>query len=117
MTVGRCCGPALSGAAAAVTAEALMRSRYSAYLIGNTDYLLSTWHPDTRPASLVLDDAQRWIGLTIKSVTAGSERDTEGTVEFIARFKIHGRGHRLHERSRFVREQGLWFYRDGRLDP
>ena len=116
VTVGRCCGPALSRAATAVTAEALMRSRYSAYLIGDADYLLSTWHPATRPASLILDEAQRWIGLTIKSVTAGSERDTEGAVEFVARFKIHGRGQRLHERSRFVREQGLWFYREGKQD-
>jgi SEC-C motif domain protein len=114
-TVGRCCGPLLSRAATAVTAEALMRSRYSAYVIGDADYLLATWHPATRPNALDLDDARRWLGLTIKARDHGTEQDVEGHVEFVARFKIDGRGHRLHERSRFVREQGLWFYRDGGL--
>lgn len=114
-TVGRCCGPVLSRAATAVTAEALMRSRYSAYVIGDTDYLLATWHPATRPAALELERARHWLGLTVKTVAAGDEQDTEGMVEFVARFKIDGRGHRLHECSRFVREQGLWFYRDGVL--
>jgi len=119
-TVGRCCGPALSRAATAVTAEALMRSRYSAHVIGDADYLLATWHPDTRPADTVpaaldLEAGRQWLGLTIKAVARGSEADLDGEVEFVARFKINGRGHRLHERSRFVREQGLWFYRDGEL--
>jgi SEC-C motif domain protein len=112
-TVGRCCGSVLSRAATAVTAEALMRSRYSAYVIGDTDYLLASWHPDTRPGFLDLDDARRWLGLTIKAVEGGSEADVEGTVTFVARFKSHGRGHRLCECSRFVREQGVWLYRDG----
>jgi SEC-C motif domain protein len=114
-TVGRCCGPVLCRAATAVTAEALMRSRYSAYVIGDADYLLATWHPDTRPGTLDLEDQRRWLGLTVKAVERGSEADVDGLVEFVARFKVDGRGHRLHERSRFVREQGLWFYRDGVL--
>ena len=111
--VFRCCGPLLSRTVTATSSEALMRSRYAAYVLRDTDYLMATWHPHTRPASLDLDPAQRWLGLSINSVSAGGEHDTEGTVEFVARFKVHGRGHRLHERSRFVREQGLWFYWDG----
>lgn len=108
-----CCQPYLSGKAPAPTAEALMRSRYSAYVLDNADYLLASWHPDTRPASLNLDGKQNWLGLKIRRAELGGAEDSEGLVEFVARFKIAGRGHRLHEISRFQRLDGRWFYLDG----
>jgi SEC-C motif-containing protein len=78
-------------------------------------YLMETWHASTRPASLDLDQepATRWLGLEILASVAGSDNDPTGTVEFVARFKIGGRAARLHEVSRFVRQDGRWFYVDG----
>jgi SEC-C motif-containing protein len=92
-------------------AEQLMRSRYSAYVLGLRDYLHATWHPRTRPAEEDLqgDDA-RWLGLEVRSA---QEHGDEATVEFMARYRVAGRGHRLHETSRFLREDGRWFYLDG----
>ncbi|AOF82396.1 hypothetical protein BSY238_1646 [Methyloversatilis sp. RAC08] len=89
-----------------------MRSRYSAYVLGLTDYLLATWHPTTRPAALMPDEAGlKWLGLDVRRCAM---QDTDhGTVEFVARSKLGGRAHRLHETSRFVRENGRWFYLDG----
>jgi len=89
-----------------------MRSRYSAYVLRLEPYLLATWHASTRPASLDLaDDTARWLGLEIR------RHDVTGTdravVEFVARYRIAGRAQRLHEISRFVREDGRWFYVDG----
>lgn len=108
-----CCGRYLEGGATAPTAAALMRSRYTAFALGQADYLLATWHPQTRPSRVRLDPQQRWIGLSIKDTEAGLETDTRGKVEFVARFKIDGKGHRLHERSRFERIDGSWYYLDG----
>ena len=105
--------PCHSGAAPAPTAEALMRSRYSAFVACDADYLLASWHPDTRPSRVRFDPEQRWLGLSIKDTDAGSENDTEGVVEFVARFKVQGRGHRQRERSRFERIEGRWYYLDG----
>ena len=108
-----CCGPALDAGVPAPSAEALMRSRYVAYTLNRTDYLLATWHPRTRPARIDPDRAPvRWLGLKIKRVAAGTAEDREGIVEFVARYKINGRGHRLHETSRFLQEAGRWFYLD-----
>lgn len=92
-----------------------MRSRYAAYVLGDTEYLRATWHPTTRPATVTTDPAQRWLGLKIYDTVSGGEADEQGEVEFAARFKIGGRGHRLRERSRFVKEAGRWFYLDGEL--
>lgn len=109
----RCCATYLVGAVPAPTAEALMRSRYSAYSLGCEAYLLMTWHASTRPASLALDTEPRprWIGLEIRRHEVQS--DDHATVEFIARYRVGGRAYRLHEASRFVREDGRWFYVDG----
>jgi len=93
-------------------AESLMRSRYAAYVLEKYDYLLATWHPDTRPASLG-GTALRWIGLEIVQAVAGGAQDDAGEVEFIAAYVDNGKGSRLHETSRFVRENGWWFYVDG----
>ena len=109
----QCCGPLLRGEKPAPTAEALMRSRYTAYVLANADYLLASWHPHTRPPDLKLDNEQKWLGLKIRKTVAGLASDCEGVVEFIARFKVNGRGHKLHETSRFVRWQGCWVYVDG----
>jgi SEC-C motif domain protein len=111
-----CCGRFIDGDAIAETAEELMRSRYTAYVLGRESYLLATWHADTRPASLGVDrdSATKWLGLDVKQHVPEGER---AIVEFVARFKVGGgRAERLHEVSRFVREQGRWFYIDGDTD-
>lgn len=108
-----CCARYLEGNEPAPTAEALMRSRYAAYTLLREDYLLSTWHPSTRPTSLGLADdvPAKWIGLEVKR---HEQQDTDhAIVEFVARYKVNGRAHRLHEVSRFVREDGRWLYVDG----
>ena len=112
----KCCGPLLAEIAFALTSEALMRSRYTAYVEKNADYLVQTWHPDFRPEALeVAMNDKKWLGLKIKSVKGGGTDDVEGIVEFVARFKVGGKGHRLHEVSRFVREGGFWFYTSGEI--
>lgn len=108
-----CCGRYIAGDNPAPTAEKLMRSRYSAFAVGESDYLLASWHPDTRPSRVRLDPQQKWIGLSIKSTEAGGVGDESGKVEFVARFKIAGKGHRLHENSRFEKIDGRWYYLDG----
>ena len=90
-----------------------MRSRYTAFALGDADYLARTWHPATRPATIRIDPAQRWLGLRIYGCEAGNAEDAEGWVEFAARYKKQGRGGRLRERSRFLREGGRWRYVDG----
>jgi SEC-C motif-containing protein len=90
-----------------------MRSRYSAFVESDEDYLLNSWHPDTRPSRVRFDSEQRWLGLSIKRTEAGGGLDSTGTVEFVARFKVQGKGHRLHENSRFEKISGRWYYRDG----
>jgi SEC-C motif-containing protein len=107
-----CCQPWHQGQPAP-TAEALMRSRYSAYVLGLEDYLLQTWHPDTRPASLDLagDTQTKWLGLEVKrSETNGADN---AIVEFVARYKMGGKAHRLHETSSFTRIGSKWYYLNG----
>ena len=115
-TLTHCCGPLLAGEVNAATAEALMRSRYSAFTRQDAAYLLRTWHEQTRPAMLDLNEAPppKWIGLNVIAAQVIDENHAE--VEFVARYKLGGRAHRLHETSRFVREQGLWYYVDGLID-
>lgn len=117
LAYGDCCGRFHAGAEAPPTAEALMRSRYSAYCRGRLDYVHETWHPRTRDSGgLTQTDGPRpqWIGLQILAVRAGAPTDGAGEVEFIARYKIGGRALRLHEISRFVRLGGRWVYEGGR---
>lgn len=93
-----------------------MRSRYTAFTLHNADYLLASWHPTTRPESIDLDAAPqpKWIGLQIRQhIQTG---DDTAIVEFVARYRVGGRAHRLHETSRFRREEGRWLYVDGDLD-
>ena len=106
----QCCGRWHAGAAAP-DAEALMRSRYSAYVLGLHDYLLASWHDSTRPQGLEMEPATRWLGLEVKQYAVTGVDAAE--VEFVARYRIGGGSAvRLHEHSRFVREQGRWFYLD-----
>ena len=92
-----------------------MRSRYSAYVKGDANYLERTWHHTTRPVSLQLDTPHnpQWKSLTILSTVAGTPDDNEGTVEFIARYKVNGRAAKLHENSRFVKQKSRWYYLEG----
>ena len=109
--LAQCCGPYLDGCAAAPDAEHLMRSRYSAFVLARTGYLIDTWHASTRPPELALEPGTKWLGLTVKSHRVLDE--DHATVEFVARSRLGGRGHRMHETSRFVREGGRWYYVDG----
>ncbi|MDE2455779.1 MAG: SEC-C domain-containing protein [Burkholderiales bacterium] len=104
-----CCGR-WHGGTPAPEAEALMRSRYSAFVLGLGEYLRASWHPSKRPATLEFEPGLRWLGLEVRRVHVDGER---ATVEFVARSKLGGRASRLHEASRFVREDGRWFYVDG----
>lgn len=111
-----CCGRFIDGGAPAPSALELMRSRYTAYVLGAIDYLRATWDARTCPADLDTDpdapDAPRWLGLAIKRQAALDE--THAEVEFVARYKVGGRAYRLHETSRFTRdEHGFWRYVDG----
>lgn len=115
-----CCGAlherfARDGVLTAADAEALMRSRYSAFVLDRRDYLLASWHPRTRPASLAAPEAGlRWLGLEVKSVQRQDEH--HASVAFVARSKLGGRAHRLVETSRFEQLEGSWYYLDGELD-
>lgn len=107
----QCCGPYRAGTAPAPDAERLMRSRYSAFVQGDAAYLLRTWHPSTRPDSLDLDSEAKWLGLEVRRHHKTGEHSA--TVEFVARHRLAGRAVRQHEVSRFVCEDGQWFYVDG----
>lgn len=87
-----------------------MRSRYSAFAVGDEGYLLRTWHRDSRPRAVDLDPEQRWTGLEVLSTTGGGLFADTGTVEFRAHYRWRGEDGVLHEHSRFVREGGQWLY-------
>lgn len=90
-----------------------MRSRYSAFVLGRVDYVAASWHASTRPADLALEPDVKWLGLEVKRHRVLDADHAE--VEFVARSRVGGRGQRLHETSRFVREGGRWWYVDGDL--
>jgi SEC-C motif-containing protein len=113
LAFSECCGPLHDGTAAAGTAEQLMRSRYSAFVVGDVDYLRATWHPTARPRVLDLDDRVRWTGLDVLATIGGALLAAEGTVEFRAHYVRDGAAGAQHEVSRFVREDGRWYYLDG----
>ncbi len=112
-----CCGRLHAGDAVAQTAEELMRSRYSAFVKRQRQYLLDTWHATTRPTELLLSDTPRWTGLIIVRTEEGRIGDTEGLVEFVASCVADGKQQGLHETSRFVKESGRWLYVDGEMHP
>lgn len=117
-----CCGPFIDGCALAPDAATLMRSRYSAYVVRDAAYLRATWHASTCPIDAILSDDEdlHWLGLDVKSTLRirqptlqAADQEVDACVEFVARYKIKGRAYRLHEVSRFVRENGRWWYLDG----
>ena len=117
----QCCKQYHAGSTAAPTPEALMRSRYAAYVKGEIDFLMETIHPEHRH-DLDRNSVQEWssqaewLGLEVKNST-GSESDSKGKVEFIARFRQGGLEHSHHELSRFKKVAGKWYYVDGKVTP
>ncbi|MCX5213784.1 YchJ family metal-binding protein [Kitasatospora sp. NBC_00240] len=109
---GDCCGRFHRGEAVAPTAERLMRSRYSAFVVRDEAYLLRSWHPGTRPAGVDFDPGLRWQRLEVHAGTEGGPFHTEGTVDFSAHFTDGGSPDVLREHSRFVRVDGAWVYLD-----
>jgi SEC-C motif-containing protein len=109
----RCCGRYLADFAnvPAPDAESLMRSRYAAFVREDAGYLLATWHPSRRPPEIGFEPGLRWLGLEVRAHRPLDA--THAEVEFVARSRLAGRAQRLHERSRFVREDGRWYYLDG----
>jgi SEC-C motif domain protein len=111
-----CCGPLHDGAPAP-TAEALMRSRYTAYALGLDDHVFRTWHPRTRPGDITPDRGVGWTGLEMLATEAGGPDDDLGVVEFRAYFRTSAEPQVLHEVSRFERRGGRWVYVDGVVEP
>ncbi|SDR90344.1 YchJ family protein [Agrococcus carbonis] len=111
LTYGECCGPIQRGQREAPTAEALMRSRYTAFALDDVEWLLASWHPSTRPRSLELDPGIRWLRLDIEHA-AGGPFDDEGMVAFAAHWVADGERGVMRELSRFRRDGG-WRYVDG----
>ncbi len=111
----QCCARHLDDNIPAPNAEALMRSRYTAYTQGNEAYLLTTWHSSTRPDALNLADDPpcQWLGLQLKRFVPDSQDPQRALVEFVARYKVNGKAYRLHESSRFCQEDEQWLYIDG----
>ena len=111
---GACCGPFHDGTPAP-TAQALMRSRYTAYVLGRSDHVFRTWHPRTRPDDVTPDPGLTWTGLEVLRTEAGGVDDTTGVVEFEASFRTAAGADALREVSRFERRGGRWVYLDGEV--
>ena len=120
--LAECCGPILSGDKSAPTAEALMRSRYTAFVRGDMDHIDNTYAREMRDTSASAKDknpfeAVEWVGLDIFDTALGGADDDTGTVHFAARFKENGDLLVHRERSNFRREEGRWVYVDGDVNP
>ena len=113
LALADCCGRYLDhfDAVPAPDAEHLMRSRYSAFVLQRRDYLLATWHAAQRPSTLEFEPGAQWLGLDVRRHRVLDADHAE--VEFVARYRVAGKAVRLHERSRFIREGGRWYYVDG----
>lgn len=107
-----CCGRFIGQQQAPQTPQELMRSRYTAYTLGDEAYVRATWYARTLPDGplVSVEPGMKWLGLEVRRHAAAGD---EGTVEFVARYRVGGRAHRMHEVSRFVREEGRWYYLDG----
>lgn len=106
-----CCLPIMQGIQQAQTAEQLMRSRYTAYVMENSEYLLHSWHSSTRPQTLSLKPGEvNWVGLTVGKIQAGQPGDRKGEVEFVASYEQAGQNRQVQENSCFIFEQNQWFY-------
>ncbi|MBF0273852.1 MAG: SEC-C domain-containing protein [Nitrospinae bacterium] len=113
----KCCEEIISGTRQAATAEELMRSRYSAFVTGNSDYILKSWHESNRPVDLEKDEDENldWLPLTIIKTTGGALKDDTGTVEFSTGYRENGKTFYLHEVSNFIKEKSEWFYLNGKV--
>ncbi|MEW5736952.1 MAG: YchJ family protein [Thermodesulfobacteriota bacterium] len=116
--LAECCGPLLTGEKQASTAEDLMRSRYTAYVRADVDYLEKTTHPDRRSefdkqGSLDWAQKSRWLGLDVKKTEAGGPEDEKGQVEFVAEYEIKGQKVRHHEMATFEKKDDAWYFVDG----
>ncbi len=115
-----CCGPIISGTQAAASAEALMRSRYSAFAMRESGYLEQSLHPDYRhdsdpAATKKWADESEWLKLEILNTSGGGENDEAGTVDFIATYRQRGNTHAHHELGHFKRAKGIWYYTNGKI--
>lgn len=115
-----CCSPFIQGSTPAPTAEALMRSRYTAYVTGNIDYIMATTHPTSRADSDIAAmrswaESADWTGLEIVSSRNGQPEDKQGEVEFIASYGLNGIPQRHHEKSLFVKDDDTWYFKDGEV--
>lgn len=111
--LAECCGPVLAGERPAATAEQVMRSRFTAFALGDAEYLVHSWVPETRPDRVTIDPDQQWTKLEIIDTVDGRELAATGVVEFRAHYERAGEPGSLHERSNFRRHQGRWVYVDG----
>ncbi len=112
-----CCAPVLDDQSKAQTAEQLMRSRYCGYTLAKNEYLMESWAQETRPRELDVEAASiQWLGLEVEECTKGGREDKEGTVTFTASFLSSGHLCKLHEKSRFIRHNTLWYYLDGETE-
>lgn len=113
LALAQCCGRHLADVEGtpAPDAETLMRSRYTAFVRRDAQYLQATWHASTRPAQVAFEEGLKWLGLEVREHKVLD--DSHAEVAFVARSRLAGRAHRLQERSRFVREGGRWYYVDG----
>lgn len=111
-----CCGYYHQKKGTPLTAEQLMRSRYSAFVVKDEDYLIQTWHKSKTQSKLNLKLPNvEWIGLKVIKVEGGMEADLRGKVEFIAEYKVNNKQGRLHEKSNFIKEDSKWLYIDGEI--
>ncbi len=120
VTHAKCCEPVISGARPAATAEELMRARYSAYVLANTEFLFESTHPDHRQGydhkgTKEWAENAEWDGLEIIGREKGEEGDTSGEVEFIARYRLKGAHHEHHENALFKKKEGAWYFTEGAM--
>ena len=120
--IERCCQPFIDGEAEPDTPEKLMRARYTAYTLGDVDFIVSSHDPDTRDeidpsATQEWADESDWLGLEIVATEGGGPKDDEGIVEFIATYESRERVRNHHERSTFKRKDGRWYFHDGKVIP
>ena len=112
---GQCCEPILANPSLALSPGSLMRSRYTAFVLGKTDHLLATWAPQTRPEGLDLSNRGiKWLGLEVHEEHTDALDNTVGEVEFTASYIDRDQLTALRERSRFIRQDGQWYYHDGK---
>ncbi len=116
LTFQACCQVYVSGKSDAPTAESLMRSRYVAFTLGRSEYIRDTWHPKTCPKEVDLDsDATVWLKLNVTHTAEGTATDEVGVVHFEAWYGANGRMGCMQEQSRFERQDGRWYYLDGKV--